>query len=82
MEMISFDKAYDIVSESNMSKLCKTEEEAQKTVEIYLKENPQRYDSPSYRRSDDNINWVVYNKSTMKILKSYKYTPANFTNIM
>ena len=79
---IDADKAYDIVSESNMSKLCKTEEEAKKTVEFYLKENPQRYDSPSYRRSDDNINWVVYNKSTMKILKSYKYTPANFTNIM
>lgn len=79
---IDADKAYDIVSESNMSKLCKTEEEAQKTVEFYLQENPQRYDSPSYRRSDDNINWVVYNKSTMKILKSYKYTPANFTNIM
>ena len=79
---IDADKAYDIVSESNMSKLCKTEEEAKKTVEFYLQENPQRYDSPSYRRSDDNINWVVYNKSTMKILKSYKYTPANFTNIM
>ena len=79
---IDADKAYDIVSESNMSKLCKTEEEAKKTVEFYLKENPQRYDSPSYRQSDDNINWVVYNKSTMKILKSYKYTPANFTNIM
>ena len=79
---IDADKAYDIVSESNMSKLCKTEEEAKKTVEFYLQENPQRYDSPSYRRSDDNVNWVVYNKSTMKILKSYKYTPANFTNIM
>lgn len=79
---IDADKAYDIVSESNMSKLCKTEEEAQKTVEFYLQEEPKRYDSPSYRRSDDGVNWVVYNKSTMKILKSYKYTPANFESIM
>lgn len=79
---IDADKAYDIVSESNMSKLCKTEDEAKKTVELYLAENPKRYDSPSYRRADDNINWVVYNQSTMKILKSYKYTPANFENIM
>ena len=79
---IDADKAYDIVSESNMSKICKTEEEAQKTVELYLKETPQRYDSPTYRRADDNKNWVVFNQSTKKILKSYLYTPANFETIM
>lgn len=76
------DKAFDLVHKSNMSKLCETEEDAQETVRRYQSEVPQRYDSPAYRRSDDNIRWVVYNKSTMKILKSYKYTPVDFNSIL
>ena len=81
---INLDKAFDIVHKSNMSKLCETEEDAIKTVLIY-KENygngNSPYDSPAYRRSKDNKYWVVYNESTGKILKNYKYTPANFTNL-
>ena len=79
---IDADKAFQIVHDSNMSKLCKTEEEARQSVTNYLKERPQRYDSPNYRRSDDGIFWVVFNESTKKILKSWKYTPADFTEIM
>ena len=79
---IDADRAFDIVHKSNMSKLCKTEEEAQHSVELYLSETPQRYDSPAYRKADDNVHWVVYNKNTEKILKSHKYTPANFDNLM
>ena len=78
---INLDKAFDIVHESNMSKLCKTEDDAIKTVQLYKdkyenKESP--YDTPAYRKSDDGKYWVVYNESTGKILKNYKYTPANF----
>ena len=73
---------FDIVHKSNMSKLCKTEQEAQHSVELYEKETPQRYDTPAYRKADDNIHWVVYNVSTKKILKSYKYTPANFDKLL
>jgi predicted HAD superfamily Cof-like phosphohydrolase len=76
------DKAYDIVQKSNMSKLCETEQDAQETVRRYQTEVPQRYDSPAYRKSDDGIHWVVYNQSTMKILKNYKYTPANFEELL
>jgi len=76
------DKAFDIVHKSNMSKLCKTKEIAMETVKRYKEEVPQRYDSPAYRLSDDNEHWVVYNESTMKILKSYMYTPADFTEIV
>lgn len=79
---IDADKAFEIVHDSNMSKLCKTEDEAKHSVKCYSEENPQRYDSPRYRRADDGIHWVVYNASTNKILKSYKYTPADFTSIM
>lgn len=74
---IDLDRAFDLVHRSNMSKLCKTEEEAQKTVEWYI-DNIEKtgYDTPAYRRSDDGVNWVVYNKSTGKILKSINYTPV------
>jgi hypothetical protein len=65
-----------------MSKLCKTEEEAIESVQRYKTEVPQRYDSPAYRKADDDIHWVVYNVSTMKILKNYKYTPANFSSLI
>ena len=78
---VDADKAYDIVHSSNMSKLCKTEEEAIETVENY-KKNDDRYDSPAYRKSDDGNYYVVYNESTGKILKSIRYTPANFESII
>ena len=78
---INADKDYDIIHKSNMTKLCKTEMEAHLTVEWYKKkyqEGSSPYDSPDYRLSDDNIHYVVYNKSTGKILKSINYTPVKF----
>lgn len=74
------DKIFDLVHNSNMSKLCKTEQDAIETVKRYKQDS--RYDSPAYRKSDDNIHWVVYNESTLKILKSYKYNPVDFTEIL
>ena len=79
---VDADSAFQIVHDSNMSKLCKTEEEAKESVHRYWQEMPQRYDSPNYRRADDNVHWVVYNESTKKILKSCNYTPANFESIV
>lgn len=80
---INADEAYDIVHSSNMSKLCKTEDEAKQTVKWY-EENKEKlgYDSPNYRLSDDGKYYVVYNESTMKILKSINYTPANFSELI
>lgn len=79
---IDADKAFDIVHQSNMSKLCRTEKEAIETVTRYKNEIPQRYDTPNYRKADDDIHWVVYNESTMKILKNYKYIPADFNSLI
>jgi predicted HAD superfamily Cof-like phosphohydrolase len=79
---IDADKAFSIVHDSNMSKLCKTEEDAIETVNRYRNETPQRYDSPNYRKADDGVHWVVYNESTMKILKNYKYTTVDFSNLI
>ena len=82
---VDLDVTFDIVHKSNMSKLCKTEQEAIETVEWYLK-NEQRYDSPAYKKSYDDKYWIVYNKSTNKILKNHSvlnsYTPANFDSLL
>lgn len=78
-------KAYDIVHKSNMSKLCKSEKEAQDTVENYRKlyeTGKSPYDTPVYRKSEDGSYWIVLNESTGKILKSINYTPANFENLL
>lgn len=75
---VDINKAFKIVHDSNMSKLCKTEEIAQATVQWY-KDNNTVYDSPAYRKSDLGDYYVVFNKSTGKILKSVDYTPADFS---
>jgi predicted HAD superfamily Cof-like phosphohydrolase len=80
---IDADKAFDIVHRSNMSKLCKTEQEAKDTVEWYKQQHKQqqgRYDSPAYKYNGEY--YVVYNESTKKILKSIYYTPAKFDSII
>jgi predicted HAD superfamily Cof-like phosphohydrolase len=80
---VNADEAFDIVHKSNMSKLCVSEEEAKETVEYYMKNKEKLgYYTPAYRRADDGVNYVVYNESTKKILKSINYTPANFEALM
>ena len=74
---IDANKDFDIIHESNMTKLCKSEEIAKKTVQWY-KDNNSVYDSPTYRLGDDKIHWVVYNESTGKILKSIHYKAVQF----
>jgi hypothetical protein len=75
------DETFDMVHQSNMSKLAETEEIAKETVKWYL-ENEKRYDSPAYRLSPVKVNnqprWVIYNESTGKALKSIHYFPVNF----
>ena len=77
---IDADKAFELVHKSNMSKLCVSEQEAKDTVKSY--ELDKRYDSPDYRLSDDGKHYVVYNKSTSKILKSINYNPVKFDSIL
>jgi len=76
---INLDKAFDIVHKSNMSKVCETEEEAKSTV-VYYEQNKDElgYDTPKYRLSSNGKYYVVYNESTMKVLKSINYSPARF----
>ena len=75
---MNLNDSFDIVHHSNMTKLCKTEEEAKETVEHY-KANDTRYDSPNYRKSDLGDYYVVFNESTGKVLKCINYVPADFS---
>ena len=82
---IDLNRAFEIVHSSNMSKLCVDENEAQDTVLWYkeqFKQGKLPYDSPAYRRSDDEKYWVVFNESTGKILKTINYTPADFKELL
>jgi predicted HAD superfamily Cof-like phosphohydrolase len=81
---IDLDKAFDIVHKSNMSKLCVSEKEAIETVDHYEKlydTGETRYDSPVYELAPDGVRYIVFNKSTNKILKSINYTPAKFDEL-
>lgn len=79
---IDLDKAMGMVHDSNMSKLCRTENEAQDTVDWYksqFEEGKLNYDSASYRVDPKSGKYIVFNASTGKILKNINYNAVNFT---
>lgn len=61
---LNMDEIFNIVHENNMEKLCATEEEAQKTVEKYSRQNIET----AYRQVSNKF--AVYNVKTNKVLKS------------
>merc|ERR1719453_2493436 len=83
---INLDDAFDLIHKSNMTKLCKTEEEAQETVQWYKDHfsvgGKYPYDTPEYRLSPDGKYYVPFNASTGKILKSVNYSPVKFDSIL
>jgi predicted HAD superfamily Cof-like phosphohydrolase len=82
---IDMDKAFDLVHQSNMSKLCPTEENAKETVQWYkekYEKGTSPYDTPDYRRDDNSGLFIVYNKSSGKVLKSITYKPVNLDPVL
>ena len=82
---IDLDHTFDMVHSSNMSKSCNNEELAIKTVEDYQKKydaGNSPYDSPAYRFDEESGLYIVYNKSSGKILKSIEYNAVNFDSIV
>lgn len=82
---LDLDKAFGLVHDSNMSKICSSELEAIETVDWYkneFQEGRLEYDSPKYRLAEDGKRWVVYNESSGKILKSIKYFPVDLSSIV
>ena len=67
--------AFEAVHSSNMSKMCKTQNEAMDTVQWY-KDNPQKgYPSPTWKK--EGKYYVVKESTTGKVLKSVNYKPVD-----
>lgn len=83
-QMLHFDlhKAFIIVHDNNMSKLCKTEEEAIQSVDAYKKNPVFINQNIKYRQSNDNRYYVVYNHVTGKILKSINWKEPDLSPIV
>lgn len=71
-----FDKAFEEVHNSNMSKACSTEQEAIDTIKSYTKQNIQ-----TFYRKEENY-WIVYRVEDLKVLKSHKYKPAQLAQFL
>jgi len=72
-----FKQLFDEVQRSNMSKACKSEEEAMKTTAYYLqKDGTECY----YLKEGDT--WLVYRTSDNKTIKSVGYSPADLESII
>lgn len=90
---MDMDKAFALVHANNMSKLCATEEEAQRSVEHYNKLDAEATRdtaqgvlypmfNAAYRRAPNGVDWVVFNQATKKILKRCDYVPVDLTPLI
>lgn len=82
---IDIDHYFRLIHESNMTKACTSEEEAQATVESYRERYAKKeafYANPYYVKCDSGNLWIVKNGNGMKsdkVLKSINYKPVNIT---
>ena len=72
-----FKALFEEVQRSNMSKACRSEEEAVATVEHYRKKDG----TECYYHKEGDL-WLIYRKSDNKTLKSVNYSPANLEKIL
>ena len=71
-----FKSLFDEVQRSNMSKACKDEDDAKKTVAHYQNKGTDCY----YIKSDEVF--LVYRREDNKTLKSINYSPADLASIL
>jgi len=67
-----FKTLFDEVHRSNMSKACKTVEEAEQTIKFYFDKDQ----TESYYKEVDGL-FLVFRKADDKTLKSINYSPAD-----
>lgn len=72
-----FVKLFNEVQRSNMSKACKTMEEAQQTLDYYKRER----NTDAYIVEEQGM-YLVYRKEDNKTLKSVNYSPADLQKIL
>jgi predicted HAD superfamily Cof-like phosphohydrolase len=72
-----FDELFSEVQRSNMSKACKSQQDAIETLLHYKeKDGTEGY----YKEVDGK--WLVYRNGDNKVLKSINYSPANLADII
>lgn len=72
-----FSELFDEVQRSNMSKACKSVEEAEATIQHYFEKDG----TESYYKEVDGL-YLVYRKEDDKTLKSIYYSPADLKSIL
>ena len=72
-----FKELFDEVQRSNMSKACKTNNEAESTVQHYIDKDG----TESHIKEEDG-KFLVYRNGDKKTLKSINYSPANLEKIL
>lgn len=72
-----FAELFEEVQKSNMSKACKTIEEAEATKKFYLEKDG----TESYYQEKDGL-YLVYRTADNKTLKSVAYSPADLKGIL
>jgi len=72
-----FSKLFEEVQRSNMSKVCRSEDEAMQTVEHYRNK-----DGTACYYVKEGDKWLVYRQSDNKTIKSVRYSPANLAKIV
>lgn len=72
-----FKQLFDEVHRSNMSKACKSLEEANETIQHYRK----NHQCDAYHKEEDSL-FLVYRSNDDKTLKSINYSPADLQSIL
>ncbi len=72
-----FKALFEEVQRSNMSKACRTEEEAKRTVQHYKEKDG----TECYYRQVEGL-WLVYRTSDNKTIKSINYSPADLEGVL
>jgi predicted HAD superfamily Cof-like phosphohydrolase len=72
-----FKALFEEVQRSNMSKVCHSEDEAQRTVEFYKNKDG----TECYFKREGN-HWLVYRTQDNKTIKSVNYSPADLESIL
>ena len=72
-----FKALFEEVQRSNMSKVCHSEDEAQRTIEFYKKKDG----TECYFKREGN-HWLVYRTQDNKTIKSVNYSPADLESIL
>lgn len=72
-----FKALFEEVQRSNMSKACRTEDEAKQTVDHYMKKDG----TECYYVREGEL-WLVYRKADNKTIKSINYSPADLQKFL